>query len=69
MKIETKFNIGDRVWFIGDDRVKTLKIASMDIKILPKEISMLYHIGEPGNIYSVFEDRTFATKQELLDSL
>ena len=46
MKIETKFEIGDRVWFIGDNMVKHLKITCIDIKVLLNEVTLLYFMGD-----------------------
>ena len=69
MTIETKFNIGDEVWFYLVEPTKAEITA-----IIIHENYMVYHIHTIGqgrnNFVTAFkEEQLFLTKQELLDSL
>lgn len=72
MKIETRFNIGDRVWVISNNQVKEGYINEITFKC--KSV-----VGENELIYDVVvgpslsckrtEGQVFASKEELLKSL
>jgi len=74
MKIETKYNVGDEVWYItlGGRKAQESKI----IKILT--LTELYILGKPTSIKYVlkaednnmrYESELFPSKQDLLNSL
>ena len=70
MKIETKFNIGDEVFYMTGNKVKTGEVKSMTIKVYlnmfnEESMIILYQLIDS----EVSENILFATKQELLDSL
>ena len=74
MKIETKFNIGDEVWFILNNKVNCSKISKIAVEFTNKDNYYYYHFEyDPPrsptlcNYFSI--KNVFATKQELLDSL
>lgn len=83
MTIETKFNIGDEVWFMDDNRPTNAKVCGYEIKYskglyfgtYPSggvKISTYYAlIG--GNMLSdieiIEEELLFPTKEELIKSL
>lgn len=73
MTIETKFNIGDEVWFMSrskcaSSQVKGVRIYSIDGKYSYRSscIEIDYDLGDYG---SYEEFNLFRTKEELLDSL
>ena len=73
MTIETRYNIGDRVWFMHDNKVKNEIIIKIDAVIL-KDMnctgvhkSITYSLFNYSRCYA--EDKLFPTKEELLKSL
>lgn len=67
MKIETKYNIGDEVWFKGYKEIFSDKIYNIRITIdCLGEIEVLYELW---NDAVKSERNLYRTKQELLDSL
>ena len=77
MKIETKFEIGQKVWIMLDNRVQQKEIVGIityigKTKSTSHGSSSLYHFKNQSFSSEVFnrtEDEIFSTKQELLDSL
>lgn len=74
MKIETKYDINQKVWFIDNNAVTNLSISEINITIKSKKPSIRYTIVRPiGNngIIEIKKDefQIFATKEELIDSL
>lgn len=69
MTIETKYNIGDKVFYILEDIICEGIVIEIRISKIGGDIIYLYHIGKDGT-YSIFsEDYIFPTKEELLKSL
>jgi hypothetical protein len=68
MTIETKYNIGDEVWCMKDNRCRCTKVESIRIMIhhYTSSIEIGYFI-EAGEW--IEEERIFPTKEELLKSL
>lgn len=66
MTIETKYNVGDNVWLMHENKARLLTITNIDIHILCSEVKTKYILGGKGS-YS--EAELFATKEELLNSL
>lgn len=73
MTIETRYNIGDRVWFMHDNKVKNEIIIKIDAVIL-KDMNcndvgktILYGLFNYSRCYA--EHKLFPTKEELLKSL
>ena len=66
MTIETKYNIGDEVWIMSDNRPITLRIIRMTIFYDDVKTEVLYRTtcGKYLN-----EQDLFPTKEELLKSL
>ena len=75
MKIETKFNIGNKVWFIYNRSVShgAVKEVSVCCRIRDEfgnTETYVTYIIETGYIRECVEEKhLFRTKQELLDSL
>lgn len=75
MTIETKYNIGDEVWFIKDNKVQSLKITQLNVlmNLLPKtdghgcEIVQVVDYSDRKTVLAEYE--CFSTKEELLKSL
>ena len=66
MTIETKFNIGDYVWFMHKLEPISAKVTSFTIYV-DKTIVIEYFFEKPFEFRR--EKYLFRTKQELLDSL
>lgn len=81
MQIETKYNIGDKVYTIAQNKVTNFIIGRIDIKIDGKETSIVYTSKDIYEEYSLFsganeprnlirsEDKIFTSKEDLLKSL
>ena len=71
MKIETKYNIGDEVWFMKEN--KPIKRVVDFIEIIAASVTsksfIQYGLKMEGLIERVTESRLFLTKEELLKSL
>lgn len=70
MTIETKFNLGDKVFVLHNDRIHQVEVISLcafteihDVKI---NYDVMFHAGGTAKFS---EKRLFATKQELIESL
>lgn len=82
MAIETKYNIGDEVWVMYNNKPTCLTIAAMDIRLHQKQLWVIYYV-EPYEIdplkmsnveyipynRAFYEKDVFPTKEELLKSL
>lgn len=73
MVIETKYNIGDEVWFIHDNKVKSATIITISI-FVERDMNSQYvsnsaQYGLYGFPYPYVENHLFRTKEELLKSL
>ncbi|MBO5855001.1 MAG: hypothetical protein J6Q61_09725 [Bacteroidales bacterium] len=67
MKIETKYNIGDEVWFKGYEEIFNDKITNIRIDVdIMCNTNIMYILWDDTIKY---EHQLFRTKQELLDSL
>ena len=67
MKLETKFNIWDTIYFIWDDLKLKIKFIK-DIRIEIKEHINIYYFYDIMT-RGVIEKRTFHSKGELLESI
>ena len=69
MTIETKFNIGDEVWFHLCEPIKAEIIAiTIHKEYIVNHIQTIDR-GRNNFVTALTEDKIFPTKQELLDSL
>lgn len=68
MEVETKFDIGDKVWLIYNNIVTALKVCgyriTIDESFNPEIVYTLHY-----NCLEVAESQLFKTKEELLNSL
>lgn len=73
MRIETKYNINQEVWFIEDNKVKNEEILKLTFTKDGSNESILYYFKEKSNAvpWERFrkESEVFATKEELINSL
>lgn len=76
MTIETKYNIGDEVWFMTNNKPTTMRVWDITIEIKTKfdgqyvygdYYRIYYH--DYGNKNTVKENNLYPTKEELLKSL
>lgn len=72
MKLETKFNLRKKVYFMWGNKVQSLQIDSISVKAIAlgggeEEIEISYKLC--GLTDSFEEKNLFATKEELLNSL
>lgn len=69
MTIETKYNIGDKVWFMHNNSVNCETIIKIDVFIERDVIynNIFYHIYNYCSPY--IEQKLFPTKEDLLKSL
>ena len=65
MTIKTKYNIGDEVWFIRNNKVTLGFVEIINIRHTTFEEDIEYYVL--GNWY--YESSLFPTKEELLKSL
>ena len=70
MTIETKYNIGDEVWFMPFGNPKKGVIKTITIGVLGDgDVKLKYFVEKSGLGYHRFESDLFPTKEELLKSL
>lgn len=77
MNIETKFTIGDYVYFLSDKtkKIKHAEIykidaeATYDKHLAVTEIKVRYYFYDNVHVEIVREENCFTTKQDLIDTL
>ena len=70
MTIETKYNIGDEVWFILGNKARQGKILGITFEKMGHSIIGYYYNVQVGVSHGSFnEPDLFPTKEELLKSL
>lgn len=70
MTIETKYNIGDEVWF-QDHEEHPIKndILGIEIETYKHKQLIKYLFEQDGFLFTIYEEDLFPTKEELLKSL
>jgi hypothetical protein len=70
IQIDTKFSIGDTIFFIEDDKIKFGVMYKMEITIEEHEHrTYLFARDENGNASFIQEKRAFISKEQLIQSL
>lgn len=70
MTIETKYNIGDEVWFMNEGKPTSEKIVRIDIERYECKQFIEYTVILCDVILtSFYEEEVFPSKEELLKSL
>lgn len=72
MEIKTKFDLGQKVFFLQNNKVNCLQIDCISIRVISlarynKEIAISYQLNGLTDLFD--EENLFATKEELLNSL
>lgn len=67
MKLETKYNVGDKVFSMRNNRAEEGVIRRISIVIEKDEVFVYYQASNQE--YKITENCFFSSKQELLDSL
>lgn len=65
MTVETKYNIGQKVWGIINNKVQEVEIINIHIHSYPNKCIIRYGIGM---FETIDEENVFPTKEELLKS-
>jgi hypothetical protein len=69
MTIETKYNIGDKVFYILEDIICEGIIIEISISNIGGNTTYLYQVGIDGTYRFFNEDFLFSSEAELLKSL
>jgi hypothetical protein len=69
MKIETKFNVGDEVWYMNNNLPSKRAVKAISIFRTKNDVRIKYLWDEYSDKEYVVERLAFASKEELLASL
>lgn len=74
MEIKPKFNIGDKVLYLKDNKIQSDRIVTIVTRTDTKQTSIWYGFTEETvwnkfDFANIREDELFKTKEELLKSL
>lgn len=70
MKIETEFDVYQKVWFMRNNKCENLPIIEIQIRVTEKHSPRIdYFFQTEDGTISVYEGKVFATKEELINSL
>lgn len=70
MTIETKFNIGDEVWFMNEGEPISEKIVRIDVEQYERKRFVEYTVVLGDCLLTTFyEQEIFPTKEELIKNL
>lgn len=71
MEIKTKFNVGDTVHLLHDNKAVSATVLAIEIGCYETETRINYDVRSEAQAlrFAVKEAKVFATKQELLASL
>ena len=69
MTIETKYNIGDEVWFMDGLEPTSKEILRIDIEVYNVKNIIEYDVMVGGVLTGFYEHEIFPTKEELLKNL
>ena len=72
MTIETKYNVGDKAWFVeSHGELTEARVTGMSISVLlDGHVMTTYSMAKKyGHVYFWPEEKLFPTKEELLKSL
>lgn len=70
MTLKTKYNFGDKLWFVAGNKIRHLNVMGVQILydnygMFEGKIRILYSFFEDGMPYSAWENEVYATKEEL----
>jgi hypothetical protein len=69
MKIETKYSVGDTVWYMRDNKVRCDTIVNVCVDINSKTQDNTYTLKINQSYLQFAETYLFTSKEELLSSL
>jgi hypothetical protein len=72
MKIETKLNFGDKVFFLFENKVISSKVQRIKIEVAGDSVEVVYVCNNEDDKQvgiKVVEKFAFKTKQQLIESL
>ena len=70
MTIETKYNLGQKVFFLLNNKVECYPIVKIEVEVDGGDMSVNYTLHNSlGRIKPIREELLFPTKEELLKSL
>ena len=67
MEVKTKFNVGDMVWYIYNNKVSHLDVTAVSISVYSDSDPIIKYTLHYD--YELDESKLFTTKEELLKSL
>lgn len=73
MTIKTKFNVGDEVWLMENNKPKNYEVFDIEVKVFTNHFNVVltresYCLAKNSRHWEL-ADALFATKEELLRSL
>lgn len=68
MNIETKFKIGDIIYFLYNNRVNNTIVDEIQVTVNRQAVNISYSVFG-NNLTYISEEDAFATKEELVASL
>ena len=68
MEIKTKFKVGDKVFYMRNNRVQSGEVRGMQVLIHRSEVDVIVYVSF-GDQRGYTEDFLFGSKEELLKSL
>lgn len=70
IEIKTRHDIGDVVYYLKDDKIKTGTVYKIEIVFEENKKSLYMFVrDEDGNPSIVYEDKAFPSKEQLIQSL
>lgn len=70
IQIETRYNIGDVVYFLKDDKIKTGTIYKMDVTFEENRKTLyMFARHDDGDLSILYEEKAFPSKEQLIQSL
>lgn len=69
MTIETKYNIGDEVWFFAEGEPCNMEILAISVEKYKDNCFIRYMLSDNGFPFELYEQDLFPTKEELIKSL
>lgn len=69
MEIKTRFNIGDTIYFMYDNKVCNSSVCSISVWMGRDSTDIKYYVNRDKDNILITEDKSYATKEELIASL
>lgn len=69
MEIKTRFNVGDTIYFMYDNKVCNSSVCSISVWAGRESMDIKYYVDRDKDKISITEGKSYATKEELIASL